>query len=124
MNQAAQVSLGLMVPLVRQVRRAPIVHVVRTVNQEKRVHKVNAVIPALWVDGHSQNTGKEVIYFQIHSKLSQTHNIPNCPKNAIKLWDGYSLSGHHIGGTLVPTDLGITILIVFTNFLKVRPVRV
>ena len=124
MNQAAQVSLGLMVPLVRQVHRAPMVHVVRTVNQEKRVHKVNAVIPALWVDGRSPNTGKEISYFQIYSKLSQTHNIPNCPKNAIKLWDGYSLSGHHIGGTLVPTDLGITFFLVFTNFLKVRPVRV
>ena len=124
MNQAAQVSPGLMVLLVRQVRRAPMVHVVRTVNQEKRVHKVNAVIPALWVDGRSPNTGKVTILVQIYSKLSQTHNIPNCPKNAIKLWDGYSLSGHHIGGTLVPTDLGITIFLVFTNFLKVRPVRV
>ena len=124
MNQAAQVSLGLMVPLARQVRRAPMVHVVRTVNQEKRVHKVNAVIPALWVDGRSPNTGKEIFYFLIYLKLSQTHNIPNCPKNAIKLWDGYSLSGHHIGGILVPTDLGITIFLVVSNLLKVRPVRV
>ena len=69
MNQAAQVKLGLMVPLVRQVHRAPMVHVVRTVNQEKRVHKVNAVIPALWVDGRSPNTGKVTTFLWIYSKL-------------------------------------------------------
>ena len=57
MSQVVQVNQVLMVLLVRQVHPVPMVHVGKTVNQDKKVHKVNVDIPALWVDGHSPNIG-------------------------------------------------------------------
>ena len=94
------------VPLVQLVHPVPMVHVVKMVNPVSEVFQASAAILALWAVGQSQSTGNHKLLVLKCYFTSQTGNIPNCPRNSVKLWSGFSLSAHQIGNTLIPTDLG------------------
>ena len=39
-------------------------------------------------------------------QLSQTEQVPSCPKGSIRLWDGYSMIANQIGNQIIPIDIG------------------